>query len=93
MEKDDKEVYLKIFGRVQGVFYRQWAKDIAQSLNLFGYAKNLDDGTVEILIQGQEDKLNEFLQKAKIGPEYARVEDIKFEFRQPKEKFNDFKIL
>ncbi|BDX06357.1 acylphosphatase [Planctobacterium marinum] len=49
-------------GRVQGVFYRASTREKALSLELCGYAKNLSDGSVEVLAQGEGDKVEELMQ-------------------------------
>lgn len=72
----DNKQQLKIIisGQVQGVWFRQSTKRVALEHNISGYAKNLDDGTVEVLAQGEPralDKLVDFLHH---GPEHARVE-------------------
>lgn len=74
--KPDNKQQLKIIvsGKVQGVWFRQSTKRVALEHNISGYAKNLADGTVEVLAQGEPralDKLVEFLHH---GPEHARVE-------------------
>ncbi|MCX8197198.1 MAG: acylphosphatase [Candidatus Micrarchaeota archaeon] len=56
-------------GRVQGVGFRSFACRIANSLQLVGYAKNLQDGTVELLVEGDEKKISQFaktIQNAKL---------------------------
>ena len=52
MQNMKKEVYCTVHGEVQGVFFRQFVKEKADQLGVFGYAKNLPDGTVEIVAQG-----------------------------------------
>ncbi len=71
-----KEIYCKIYGNVQGVTFRQFAKIRAGECLVTGYAKNLDDGTVEIVAQGQEENLKQFLASVSAGPEEAEVESL-----------------
>ncbi len=66
-------VELIIVGRVQGVFYRASACDKARELGLAGYARNLDDGAVEIVAEGEEGRLERLLAWCRIGPPAARV--------------------
>ena len=63
-------------GRVQGVFYRASTREKALSLELNGYARNLADGSVEVLAQGEEDKVNELLQWLWIGSPAAEVHSV-----------------
>lgn len=88
-----KEAHLKIFGRVQGVFYRAEAQEKAEQLGLKGWAKNSADGTVEVLVQGAEASLQEFIVWCKKGPELAHVTEVKVDFTTlPAKIFEDFRI-
>ncbi len=92
IEKDYLELKAKIYGIVQGVGFRYFVEYFANQLNLFGYAKNLFDGTVEVLAQGKEKNLQELIEKLKIGPRHAKVEKLDLLFQKPKEYFYDFTI-
>lgn len=54
----DKEVYLKIDGRVQGIGFRAWAVRTARELGVSGWVRNVDDGTVEIRMKGAEEQID-----------------------------------
>lgn len=69
-------VRLKIFGRVQRVYFRKSSQVEAEKLGLVGWARNEDDGSVEILASGSEEKLKEFIKWCKDGPEMAKVEKV-----------------
>lgn len=71
-----KVVKLKIYGRVQGVFFRQSATHHAKKLGLSGWARNVGDGTVEILAQGEDASLQKFIQWCHRGPILAKVEKV-----------------
>lgn len=74
-----KEVYIKIEGRVQGVGYRRWAVSTANKIgNISGWVRNDDDGSVEVLMSGDEDCVNRFVALCYKGPIFARVDNIKF---------------
>jgi len=64
-------------GRVQGVFFRASTRTQAQALGLHGYAKNLADGSVEVLACGTEDALNRLQSWLGQGPPAARVDDVR----------------
>lgn len=87
-----KRVYLKIFGLVQGVNFRFFAKQMADSLNLAGRAKNEDDGSLMIEVQGEEEKLTEFVGYCQKGPKYASVREIRKEWLKPDSDIKGFKI-
>ncbi len=71
-----KAVHLLISGKVQGVFYRATAAQLAQKLGLSGWVRNLPDGRVEAFVQGEEDGVEEFVRWCWKGPPAARVLDI-----------------
>ena len=87
-----KRLHLFVFGRVQGVFFRANTRALAHTLNLKGFVRNLPDGSVEIVAEGEEEKLKELLEWAKRGPEGAVVEDMKIEWGEAKGEFKDFEI-
>ncbi|ALP52514.1 acylphosphatase [Candidatus Tenderia electrophaga] len=68
-----------VSGRVQGVWYRASAQQQAQALNIGGYARNLPDGSVEVLACGAEDKLAELESWLWQGPTSAQVADVQAE--------------
>lgn len=65
-----------IKGKVQGVFFRDFAKQNANKLGIVGYAKNLKSGDLEIVAQGEERKLEDFLRLCKRGPIFAKVASV-----------------
>lgn len=67
---------ISVFGDVQGVFYRYHAKKEAQKLGLVGWAKNELDGSVTILVQGENDKIDKFIDWSWAGSPLARVEKV-----------------
>ena len=71
-----RSVKIKVFGKVQGVFYRVSTQRQAQKYGIKGWVKNCDDGTVEACFQGNESAIKALLDWCKKGPEYAIVECI-----------------
>ena len=71
-----KHLNIKIYGQVQGVFFRVSAKEQAEKLGITGFARNEKDGTVYIEAEGDEKKLDQFLEWCRNGPEAAQVEKI-----------------
>lgn len=70
---------LRIFGRVQGVFFRNWAIGEAQALGLTGWIRNRTDGSVEALAFGAAEALDAFTAKCRRGPPAAVVERVDVE--------------
>lgn len=69
-------VHLIIKGKVQGVFYRASAKDKALELGIRGWVKNIPDGHVEILANGNKQDLEKFIEWCSKGPSKAIVDDV-----------------
>lgn len=67
---------IKIYGKVQGVFFRVKANEQAEKLNIKGFARNESDGTVYIEAEGEKENLDKFIEWCKKGPQLARVEKI-----------------
>ena len=67
---------LIIHGRVQGVFYRVSAREQAEKMGLKGWVKNTLGRSVEIEVQGEEEKLKLFIEWCAIGPSYANVDSV-----------------
>ena len=70
---------LRIYGRVQGVWYRGWAVEEAKRLGLDGWVRNRFDGSVEALVQGPEARIEELVARCRQGPPAARVERVEVE--------------
>lgn len=68
-----------VSGRVQGVFYRASTREQAMRLGLVGYARNLEDGRVEVVVQGADDALIALEQWLLEGPPAAQVEGVQRE--------------
>ena len=86
-----KCIHLIVSGMVQGVNFRRNAQNKAIELGLKGYAKNLPDGNVEVVAEGDEEKLKELIEFIRKGPGVAKIEDIKITHKEP-ENFKNFDI-
>lgn len=71
-----KRYRLLIIGKVQGVFFRDFAKQNANKFGLVGYVKNLRNGTLEIVVQGEDSKLQDYIKLCKRGPMFAKVDSV-----------------
>ena len=67
---------LRVHGRVQGVFYRGWSVATARALGLTGWVRNRRDGTVEMLLHGEEAQVEAMIARCREGPPAARVERV-----------------
>ncbi len=87
-----KRIHLVIRGRVQGVYYRASAVREAKRLGLTGWVKNRQDTAVEVVAEGEEDQVKDFLAWAQHGPSTARVDKIDTRWRSYTGEFASFTI-
>lgn len=85
--------HLFIEGRVQGIFYRNWTQQQAQSLGLTGWVGNLADGRVEAVFEGPKTKVKEMVKKCYKGPGSAGVENVNVDWEKATGKFDGFEII
>jgi acylphosphatase len=78
-----------VSGRVQGVSFRAFTYESATDLKVTGWVRNLTDGRVEIVAEGNEKAINQLLEKVRKGPTAARVEAVKEAKADEKEKLAD----
>ena len=87
-----KCAHLIVSGRVQGVFFRANVRNKAAELGLKGYAKNLENDDVEVVVEGSEEKIKELIDFIKKGPGIASVTGIQVKHKEP-ENFKEFEIM
>jgi len=85
-------VHVFISGKVQGVFFRSSTKEKARELRLTGWVRNLDDGRVEAVFEGEKEVVGEMVQWAGRGPENANVADVEMIPESYKGEFKDFTL-
>jgi acylphosphatase len=83
--------HVHVAGRVQGVFYRAWAREQAQELAVTGWVRNCPDGSVEAHVEGEDTAVEEIVERLRRGPRDARVEDLRTWDIEPCE-FDDFEV-
>jgi len=71
-----RAVKLIISGTVQGVFYRKFVKDKADDLNLNGFVRNIENGKVEAVLEGDSEKIKEMIEECKKGPKFSTVTSV-----------------
>lgn len=87
-----KAVHIIVHGIVQGVGFRYFVWRRARAYGIHGWVRNRPDGTVEILAQGEEGMLNEFIKDVKIGPPAAHITRVDIQESSPDFSLNDFEI-
>ena len=86
-------VRLFVTGKVQGVFFRQSLKVMAKKNDIFGWVKNLKDGRVEAVLEGNKENVSRLVEWAHGGPANARVEDVEIRNEKFSAEFSKFDVL
>jgi acylphosphatase len=87
------EAHLVINGKVQGVFFRAETEKYARTHGLNGWVRNLDDGSVEAVMQGEEAAIYAFITWVnEEGPPLAEVREVSVKWRDTGEQFGDFEV-
>jgi acylphosphatase len=83
--------HVRIYGRVQGVFFRAWMREKADALKVTGWVRNCPDGRVEAHVEGEDAAVEQMIELLRRGPPSARVEDVRLWDVEPCE-FDDFEV-
>lgn len=86
-----KHFNIKIYGLVQGIFFRATAKEQAEKLTITGFTRNESDGSVYIEAEGEKENLDEFIKWCHHGPSLAQVEKVIVTEGQLK-NFSEFEV-
>ncbi len=89
----NQRVRFYVKGKVQGVFFRQALKVMAKKNNVHGWVKNLKDGRVESILEGEDVNVSSIVEWAHAGPANARVEDVKIKNEKFTGEFTKFDVL
>ena len=89
------QIHLIISGKVQGVFFRDHTKTVADKLDIYGWVKNKPDGTVEVFAEGKETNINSFISWCNKGSTLAKVTNVKItnKIQINKPKYFGFDII
>lgn len=88
------QAHVVIHGTVQGVGFRYWVADVAESLGLTGWVRNARDNgrTVEAVFEGEQADVEEMVQRCHEGPPLARVTKVDVEYKPAAGEFSEFQI-
>jgi len=78
-----KRAKVVVHGSVQGVFFRAETRDRARSLGLAGWVRNAPDGTVEAVLEGDDEQVESMVEWCRRGPDGARVEEVEVAWSEP----------
>ena len=84
--------HIIVSGRVQGVYFREQTRKGAKKLDISGWVKNLEDGRVEAIFEGEKGKVEKMIDWVRQGPAFANVKDIELEWQEHKGEFKNFKV-
>lgn len=87
-----KSVRLYIEGTVQGVFFRGFVKENAEKYDVKGFVRNLEDGRIEVFLEGNVDEVNKMIELCKQGPKHAQIRNVEIK-PENFQGFKTFKIL
>ena len=87
-----KRIHIFVTGRVQGVFFRQSTKVMAIKNNVKGWVRNLDDGRVEIVVEGEIQDIENLAQWCKTGPANSRVDEFELSEENVTDEFENFEV-
>ena len=85
--------HIFVSGKVQGVFFRQKTKQKAENLGVKGWIKNLDDGKVEAVFEGEDEEVNTLVDFCKKGPKGAIVTGFKLDWEDFSGVFDTFEVI
>ncbi|MFQ6676216.1 MAG: acylphosphatase [Fidelibacterota bacterium] len=83
---------IRITGRVQMVGFRFFTRQWADDLGLSGWVRNTPDGSVEVEVEGNRERIDTFVRHLRDGPRLARVEDLKIETKPFENRYRAFDI-
>ena len=84
---------LVVRGRVQGVWFRGWTREQARALGVEGFARNLHDGSVEVVVQGPREAAEALVEACRKGPASARVDAVNSVEAAPGDDLAGFRVL
>jgi acylphosphatase len=93
MNSEYNQLNIRIFGKVQGVWFRKFVKEQAIRIGITGIVMNEPDGSVFIVAKGLNEQLEEFISYCKHGPELAVVKNIHIEEDEEVKDFDGFQIM
>lgn len=92
MKRVKVRAHIFVAGRVQGVFFRSEVSYEAKKCDVTGWVRNLSDGSVEAVFEGEEKNVKELVEFCKQGPRGARVTDVDVTWENYTGEFRDFEI-
>jgi len=89
---DEARAHVRIYGKVQGVTFRASTRRECRGRGLTGWVRNLRDGSVEAILEGPREEVEEVVDWARGGPPRAEVDHLEVEWEDPTGDFSDFVV-
>jgi acylphosphatase len=89
----NKSASIRVVGKVQGVWFRDFTKKTATKYNLTGWVKNNIDGSVILLVEGNIENINALIKCLRSGSPLSQVDNVQTEWQPFENKFKSFKII
>src|SRR5438067_10639997 len=92
--KNNRKIIAHLFisGKVQGVYFRQNTRIVASRHKVTGSVRNLKDGRVEVILEGNEIDVGEVIEWCQVGPAKATVDDVDIKYEKYTGKFQEFNV-
>ncbi len=87
---DRARILVRVHGVVQGVGFRHFTRRLAESYGIEGYVRNVPDGSVEVVAEGDTQVLKAFLDEVRIGPRFGSVSRVDVEWQEAKGDLSGF---
>ncbi|MBW6515792.1 MAG: acylphosphatase [Candidatus Cloacimonetes bacterium] len=87
-----KKLEIIVIGRVQGIGYRAFTIRVAENLDIKGSVRNLSNGNVQVIAIGEEENMEQFIEKLKKGPTFSLVQKVKIREIETTEPYKDFRV-
>ncbi len=85
-------IHIVISGLVQGVGFRHFVRSKARELGLVGWVSNTENGMVEVIAEGEKEKIEKIILLCQEGPMLSEVKDVSLDWQEPTGKFSSFEI-
>ena len=93
MVSDTARLRLRVLGDVQGVGFRYFVQRQAEAAGLKGWVRNQPDGSVECVVEGPRQQLEQLLERVREGPRGAGVDDVQAEWQEPQGDLPGFQVV
>ena len=87
-----KTAHIRVRGLVQGVGFRFFVRRLAHSIGINGWVRNCPDGSVEIMAEGEDGLVNDFIKAVRVGPSFGNVKEMSVDFTDSPSFFTTFEI-